>query len=276
MRRMQSSIAGIALLCISGLSAKVSIAVDRMVGLIPSDGTTAFVKKFSVGAGTTILGVEFVNNDARTVFPAVTIVQGPLSKLSDGSVIASMTNVVEGSDGVVRTQFPETIEVSASSDYYVVVRIPEGTGKLGPGDGPAIGAYDLATAASNYGASGPEGSLTPVSVNLAIELVTTGMARKSGSETTYRTFLGQGKPNPFNPMTTIELGVEGRRYVKLSIYNVAGRLVRRFDLGNVDAGVHQVVWDGLDNNRRSAPTGVYVVELSVDGTTFRRKLSLIK
>ncbi|MGD8396531.1 MAG: M1 family aminopeptidase [Candidatus Eiseniibacteriota bacterium] len=64
-------------------------------------------------------------------------------------------------------------------------------------------------------------------------------------------------PNPFNPRTTIRYGVPVRGPATLRIYDAGGRLVRELVDGMVDAGSHEVVWDGLGARGRRLPSGVY-------------------
>jgi len=52
-------------------------------------------------------------------------------------------------------------------------------------------------------------------------------------------------PNPFNPVTTISYDLPDPSTVNLTIYNVAGKLVRTLIAGEtVGAGRHEVVWNG--------------------------------
>ena len=44
-------------------------------------------------------------------------------------------------------------------------------------------------------------------------------------------------PNPANPTTTITFNIEKSAHINLSIYNVTGRLVKKFDLGYQEAAV---------------------------------------
>jgi hypothetical protein len=64
--------------------------------------------------------------------------------------------------------------------------------------------------------------------------------------------LPQNIPNPFRGHTTIMLGRGWTEDRPLSIFDMAGRLVRRLD---VTAGTAR--WDGLDNEGHHLPAGVY-------------------
>lgn len=85
-------------------------------------------------------------------------------------------------------------------------------------------------------------------------------------------------PNPFNPSTEIKLALPQTGRVEIRVYDVSGRLVRSFDLGEIQAGEHSTVWRGEDQNGREVVSGVYFSKLYVDGvaTGASRKMSLLK
>lgn len=74
-------------------------------------------------------------------------------------------------------------------------------------------------------------------------------------------------PNPFNPRTTIGFSVAQSAHVELAVYDVRGRLVRRVLEAPVAAGAHPglAVWDGLDDQGRTAPSGAYFLRMTTDG-----------
>ena len=69
--------------------------------------------------------------------------------------------------------------------------------------------------------------------------------------------LDQNFPNPFNPFTTISFRLAVPGPVRLSVYDVSGRLVRTLiDQGAMTAGDHEIVWNGQDQTGRAAAAGV--------------------
>jgi len=76
-----------------------------------------------------------------------------------------------------------------------------------------------------------------------------------------RTHLGAAYPNPFNPSTTIPLDLASPAYVNLSIFDIAGHLVRRLVAGERPAGHYTVHWDGHGDNGAIVPSGVYFARL---------------
>ncbi|MBI2505666.1 MAG: T9SS type A sorting domain-containing protein [Candidatus Latescibacteria bacterium] len=83
-------------------------------------------------------------------------------------------------------------------------------------------------------------------------------------------------PNPFNPRTVIGYGLPAGGEVEVSVYNLAGQRVRRLWVGWQGVGVHQVEWDGRDEEGRVLSSGVYVCRLAVGQRVLVRKMLLVK
>ncbi len=84
-------------------------------------------------------------------------------------------------------------------------------------------------------------------------------------------------PNPFNPRTRIRFSLEARGHVKLAIYDSAGRLVRELYPGTLlDAGDHEIIWDGRDDAGRELPSGVYLCKITAATRKATTKLIMLK
>lgn len=108
--------------------------------------------------------------------------------------------------------------------------------------------------------------------------------------------LERNYPNPFNPETTIpfllsdELWVDGRRpVVSLRIYNVLAQLVavpvllgtgepvNGLELEWNGTGAYAAYWDGtVRDTHREAASGVYVYQITVNGLTASKRMTVIK
>jgi hypothetical protein len=99
-------------------------------------------------------------------------------------------------------------------------------------------------------------------------------AKESSLPTSYE--LGQNYPNPFNPTTEISFSLPERAFVNLDIYNVLGQRVRSLVNNEMDAGVHNVSWDGRDSDGLSVASGVYLYRMSTDKFSQSRKMMLLK
>lgn len=267
--------------CAIGLVVGVGRAEETTIGLTPCDGVNMFAKEFSVQSGTVITGATFSNNDDETVFPAVILVRGGTSSLGEGTVLRTASNVSEagGQPGVVTVTWSTPVTVSEAGMYYVAVRPPEGLGKQAAGNGPGIGASRVDPPAGSFLATGAGGELIPIGVDLDIALLASGggvgKSRPTPASTT-RTYLGDPKPNPFNPATDIEFGLERRAATRLTIYSSSGRVVRALVDEARDPGVYRETWDGRDDGGARAATGVYFVRLLVDSALMQKKLVLVK
>jgi len=90
--------------------------------------------------------------------------------------------------------------------------------------------------------------------------------------------LGNARPNPFNPTTTIPFLLRADGWVEIGVYDLAGRLVRTLTPGMSVQGEHEVVWDAIDSSGRSLASGTYFYRMSVDGQVVggSRKAILLK
>jgi len=83
-------------------------------------------------------------------------------------------------------------------------------------------------------------------------------------------------PNPFNSSVAIHYVVQALSPVTITIYNVLGRKVAVLADGYQAAGTHRLMWDGADSRGLSAPSGIYIVNLSTGHGHFNWKIALIK
>ena len=82
-------------------------------------------------------------------------------------------------------------------------------------------------------------------------------------------------PNPFNPSTSFTLSLPEPSDFEISIYNVAGQLVRSF-AGHLEAGWHEVTWDGTNDQGRRVASGVYFLRAEMGGSSHTIKMVLMK
>jgi hypothetical protein len=67
-------------------------------------------------------------------------------------------------------------------------------------------------------------------------------------------------PNPFTENLNITYQVAGQNGADLKLYDVTGRLVKQFDLPS-NASFNHIIWDGVDDNGRTVPQGVYFLRI---------------
>jgi hypothetical protein len=88
--------------------------------------------------------------------------------------------------------------------------------------------------------------------------------------------LGQNTPNPVRAATTIPFALPREERVSLSLYDVAGRMVRGLTDDVLPAGPHAVTWDGRGENGRELSSGVYFYRLTTPQGTLTKNLTLTR
>ncbi len=64
--------------------------------------------------------------------------------------------------------------------------------------------------------------------------------------------------------------------MRLSIFDVTGRLVKTLVDGNLAAGVHEVTWDGSTESGTTATSGMYFYKMSAGSFTAAKKLIVLR
>ncbi len=87
-------------------------------------------------------------------------------------------------------------------------------------------------------------------------------------------------PNPFNPETTISFALNADSDVTLNIYNTKGQKVKTILADKLNAGYHNVVWNGRDDSNQEVTSGIYFMTLDANGEIGRytsvKKIILMK
>ncbi|MBN2279176.1 MAG: T9SS type A sorting domain-containing protein [Candidatus Marinimicrobia bacterium] len=83
-------------------------------------------------------------------------------------------------------------------------------------------------------------------------------------------------PNPFNPVVNIKFLVKAPKLIELSVYNILGQIVFR-EKQLLDAGVHEMSWNGLSQTGVQMPSGVYFIQISQNNKPMKlEKVTLFK
>ena len=87
----------------------------------------------------------------------------------------------------------------------------------------------------------------------------------------------QGSAFGGNPTTTITFKLPRGAQVRLEVFSVLGKIIRRLADGPLNAGIYSVEWDGRDDGGQQVASGVYFNCLLIDGRfVHTRRLSLIR
>lgn len=117
--------------------------------------------------------------------------------------------------------------------------------------------------------NGPNG--TPVHVRTLTVNVGAVAINNNSTVIPEKFFLYQNYPNPFNPATKIRFDLAKTGFVKLAIYDIAGRQVDEILNANYAAGEYT-----FDFNAENLSTGVYFYKLVTPDYTSIKKMILVK
>jgi endoglucanase len=104
-----------------------------------------------------------------------------------------------------------------------------------------------------------------------IEFVMITGASPEGHNMPRKFQLDQNYPNPFNPVTTIRYGLPFRSDVTLAMYDILGQQVSRLVDGEMEAGYHDVRFDGA-----RLASGIYFYRLSAGDYVETRQMLLLR
>jgi hypothetical protein len=119
----------------------------------------------------------------------------------------------------------------------------------------------------------PSGTFGAVTIVEGLGAVVTVGGEGGGSP---RLALGPGLPNPVRSSTVLSYAVPDAGPVRLCVYDVRGRLVRRLVDSVMAPGRHRAVWNGRDEKGRLAGSGVYFVRLATATAGSTGKLSVVR
>ena len=93
----------------------------------------------------------------------------------------------------------------------------------------------------------------------------------SGGLLPVKTELTDSYPNPFNPTTSINYGLQKDGYVEIMVYDASGRLVEELVNQNQTAGYHSITW-----NASNQASGMYFAKMVAGDVVQTQKLVLLK
>ncbi len=88
--------------------------------------------------------------------------------------------------------------------------------------------------------------------------------------------LSQNYPNPFNPETKIRYQLPNSGKVVVKIYDILGREVKSLVNEKLEAGFHEVTWNGRNNSGRRVSSGVYYYQIRSGEFKQTKKMILMK
>jgi len=86
----------------------------------------------------------------------------------------------------------------------------------------------------------------------------------------------QNYPNPFNPATVIEYSLPKASEVEIQIYNILGQKVRLLEDGHKSAGIHEITWDGNNDQGSPIASGIYLYRIKAGEFESTKKMIILK
>ncbi len=94
---------------------------------------------------------------------------------------------------------------------------------------------------------------------------------------TGKPFASYNYPNPFNPTTRIRYTVPSPGSpVRITVYDLSGRLVRTLVDDEMPGGTHMAVWHGRDDTGERMSSGVYFYRIEIGNYRVDRKMVMLK
>ena len=140
-------------------------------------------------------------------------------------------------------------------------------------DFPMVTTYDLKIhATDHYLAIGTYGrSMYKLDLSVLIGV------DESLSEATNTAFqMEQNYPNPFKVSTTIPIRLAKKMHVQMDIYDMQNRQLASLVDADMDEGLHQIRWNGTDQNGNRLPEAYYLCKIVAGAQTSTQKILLMK
>lgn len=221
----------------------------------------------------------------------------PISMTNDTTVIALQLEVADVPD-FIRPDSIWTADRSAGftvawhedslSVLHILVLTLDKSAAIGKGSGPVLNiGYTVLPGADNFNAidlifyaqpkvMAPGSFKVPaVAYPGKFTIGSTAVETRSG-QLPARFGLEQNFPNPFNPQTRIAFHLPEKGYAQLEVYNVLGQKIRTLVDGELAAGAHEAIWDGLNDQGAQAAGGVYFYRLDSAGRFDYRRMAYMR
>lgn len=120
-------------------------------------------------------------------------------------------------------------------------------------------------------ATGSSETFSSLSAN-AVNRLSNGSGLRDRSATLTATI----SPNPFSTSTTFGYSISTGEHVQLTVYALDGKPVRQLIDAPQEAGEHQILWDGRDQQGIAVPAGAYIYRLITDDGEARGRVLVVR
>ena len=88
--------------------------------------------------------------------------------------------------------------------------------------------------------------------------------------------ISKAYPNPFNPVTNIDIAVPESGLMEFAIYDILGRQVFEHKQTFANPGHYCFSWSGKNNHGSSLSSGVYLLTVQFEENIYKQKITLLK
>jgi hypothetical protein len=104
----------------------------------------------------------------------------------------------------------------------------------------------------------------------------TGINQKNSKQVPEKFQLFQNYPNPFNSFTTISFALLNSERILIKIVDMQGRTIAMLADRIFESGIHNLAWNGIDQQNRQVASGVYFCEVCAKEFSLVRKLVVLR
>jgi hypothetical protein len=83
-------------------------------------------------------------------------------------------------------------------------------------------------------------------------------------------------PNPFNSQTYIAYHLAKETELKISVFDMLGRLIKELYYGRQRAGSYHIYWNGMNENGMKVSSGTYIIRMNTENTIQIQKVMFMK
>ena len=83
-------------------------------------------------------------------------------------------------------------------------------------------------------------------------------------------------PNPFNPVTKVQIDVPEFGHAIIQVHDVSGRLITTLVNEELRPGFHSIQWNGKNQLGESVSSGVYILNVRFENLNISQKMLLVK
>ncbi len=138
------------------------------------------------------------------------------------------------------------------------------------------GTYSVSASATDYNPQTLENVIVNADLTTTISFSLISVSASDPVQPLNSTLLLGLSPNPADSETQIRYRLQKAGKVKLSIYDIRGRLVRALVDAEAPAGISSALWDGKNDRGKAVSAGVYLIQMNAADYRGTRKLIMTK